>query len=134
MLCLWLWLMHLDFFYNQTTTRRKRWVIYIYLFRKKRNHWNMFYGGVWYSTRNDTLVIPFYFFMHIIGRKFLCSYIIKILLTLILRCGLIIWSLLWYTIIVGGTVFFMRALLPFCIIFTIEVGLMLYKYSQKRKH
>ena len=39
----------------------------ILLFRNKRNHVNMFYGGGWYSTMDSTLMIHFPPFIRIIG-------------------------------------------------------------------
>ena len=56
----------------------------ILLFGNKGNYCNMFYGGGWYSTMNDTLVIQFTPFVHIIGRILSNSSTMRILLTIIM--------------------------------------------------
>ena len=82
---------------------------------------------------NDTLLIQFFPIMHIIGRNFLCSSIMTILLTFVIRCNLIMWYVLWFTIIIGGTGCFMITTIPICFIFNWVVLLIISKYSQKRK-
>ena len=92
----------------------------------------MFYEGGWYSTMNSIFMIHFSPFMQTTGRKFLCNYITKILLIFIIKCRLIMWSLLCSMIIIGGTGCSTRTSIFFYIIFTRAVWLMLYKYPQKK--
>ena len=94
------------FFCCCRTYRRKRWFLNILLLMKKSNYGNMFSWGVWYSYMNDTLMIHSHTFICIIGRSFQYSSIMTIILTLIIRCKLVIWSLLLSTIITGGTKWF----------------------------
>ena len=101
------------------------------MFGNKRNYWNMIHEEDWYSTINATLMIHFPPFIHIKGKILLCNYM-TILLTLIIRCRLIMWYMLWSAIIFGGTKCFMITPLPLWIIFTRAVWLMLYKiFTQK---
>ena len=102
----------------------------IFLLSNKWNYYNMFYVGGLYSTINDTLMIHFSPIMKIVGRKFLCGSIMAILLMFIIRWRLIMWYLLWSTIIIGRTDCFMRTPIPFWTIFIRAVWYMLYKYSQ----
>ena len=83
----------------------------------------------WYSTMNYNLMIHVFPIMKIIGSIFFCSSVMTVLLSFIISCRLIIWYLLWFTIIIGGTGCFTWTPIPFWFIFTRAVWLMLYKYS-----
>ena len=109
----------------------KRGGFILLLFRNKSNYMNMFYGGDWYSTMNDTLMIYVFPFISSVGRNLQCSSIMKALLRFIIRCRLVMWYQWWYTIIIGGTGWFTRTPTPFCIILIWAVWFKLNKYSQK---
>ena len=129
---MWFWLMHIAVLCNQITTIRKWWLkINILLFSDKWKYQNMFYVGNFYSNMNAILKIHFPHILIIIGKNVSRSSIMTILLTFIKSCRLIIWYMLWSTIIIAGTGCFTRIPIPFCIIFNIEVWLKLSKYSQK---
>ena len=101
------------------------------MFRNKKNYWNMFFGRGWYYTMNATLTIQFLPFIQIIGGIVLCSSTMAIMLKFIIRCMLMMWSMLSFTIIIGGTEWLPGTPTLFWITFTITAWLMLYKYSLK---
>ena len=82
---------------------------------------------------NATLINPLSPIMHIIGRNFLCSYIIRILLVFIIRYRLIIGSLLCSFITIYSTGCFIITQIPFWVVFTRAVWLMIYKFFPIRK-
>ena len=95
------------------------------------NYGNMFSGGGWYSNTNTTLMIQFFHFIFIIGGGLTCNSIMMILLSFFIRCRLVMWYILLYTTIIGGTGCFLITPTLFWIVFTRAVWLILYKYSQK---
>ena len=115
---MWLLIMHLAFFWNQRITRRKWWIIYIYimLFISKCNNWNMCYLGGCYTTMNVTATFHFPPIMHISGKRFLCCSIMKILWMFVISNKLIILSLLWSMIIIAVTWCFAGMPVMFCIL------------------
>ena len=121
----------LNFFYNQITTWRKWWIyiyLYILMFSTKGNNWNMLYVGGWYTTMSATLIVHFSLIMHIFGRKFSCCYIMRILLTYVIRIRLIIWYLLCSTIIISGTLCITITPIMFCINIIRAVQFIIFKY------
>ena len=127
--CLW----NLLFYVTKELPEESGAFIYIFLFSTNGNYCNMFYLEDWYSTINATLMIQFSPSIQYFLRIFLCYSIMAILLTFIIRRRLIMWYLLWSTIIIGGTWCFSRTQIVFWIFLTRAVWLMLYKYPQKRK-
>ena len=61
---IWIWLIYLADLYHQRTNRRNRWIFFVvFLIGNMRDYGNMFSGGCWYSTMNDTLMINFFGFI-----------------------------------------------------------------------
>ena len=113
---------------------QNKWVDYIYIdvMEQEKLLEHVLWRGVvfhyeWYFDYNS------YPFIHIIGRIFLCSSIMMVLLKFIISYMLIIWSLLWSKISIFGTGCFTRNPLPLWIVFNRAVWLMLYKFPQKIK-
>ena len=124
-------LMRLSVFCHHRNYRRKKGGGGVMLlFSKMRDYRNIFSGGDFYSTMNANLIIHFFPFIYIVKISVLYSSIMDILLTLIILCRLIIWCLLFSTIINGGACFLPIAPTAFWDIFAIAVRLRLYKNSQ----
>ena len=69
---------------------------------------------------------PLFTYNYHFWKEILCCYIMKVLLIFVIRIWLIIWSLLWYKIIIGGTWCFTIIKIMFWINFTRAVLLMHY--------
>ena len=131
---LWMWVMHLAVFYHHRTSRKKRWILNVmFQLGNMRDYRNALYVGCWYSTMNATLMINFPPFICIEQGSVSWSSIMLILLTFIILRSLIICSLLLSKIIPGGTGCFSITQTVFCIIFTGEVWLTLYKHIHKNE-
>ena len=105
----------------------------MFLFSKMGYYRYIFSGGgggitlwtlLWRST--------FSLFCEFLQRSVSCGSIMPILLTFIILCMLIIWYMLFYTTIIGGTCCFPKMTTELWIIFTRAVWLTLYKHSLKR--
>ena len=122
---LWLLFMHLGVFCNQITTRKKSWIIIIILlFIIKGNSWNLFMYGVcillWMLLRLSILPI-----FHIYVRSLFCCFIMTIRLTLVISSRLIMQFILFSTIIIGGTWWFMIITITLWLIYTRVVCVMI---------
>ena len=103
----------------------------ISLYRFISYYGNIFYGWCWCSNINVTVMILFFSYVCIKWRSVLWSSILLILLTVIILWRLMKWYLLFSTIIIGVTSWFLWTPIVFWIIFRRVARLTLYENTIK---